>query len=275
MTEAGEPAIEVLFDATAGDGEPGTDAERHYGGPLLLEGGSPHVFANFVSTLDGVVALGLGDGTDSSRISGRHPADRFMLGLLRAVADIVLIGAGTLEASPGHLWWCTTTAASWKDELLELRRSRGLPDPQPLLVVVSGSGRLPQHRALQPESGARLVTTPAGAERLARTHPGVTPVVAGDAPFSGAAIVEAVRQATGARWILCEGGPTLFGSLVAGGAAHELFLSVSALLAGRDPAHPRPGLIAGAAASASALHHAELRSVRRSGDLLLLRHRLG
>ena len=37
-------------------------------------------------------------------ISGKDPADRFLMGLLRACADAVVLGAGTLRATPGHLW---------------------------------------------------------------------------------------------------------------------------------------------------------------------------
>lgn len=63
----------------------------------------PHIFSNVVTTLDGVVsfnAKGHGSGAD---ISGFSAQDRMVMGLLRAVADAVIIGSGTLLADSRHL----------------------------------------------------------------------------------------------------------------------------------------------------------------------------
>ncbi|MBV8086520.1 MAG: dihydrofolate reductase family protein [Chloroflexi bacterium] len=266
-----DPGIEVLFDLETGP--PPTAAERRYGGPLsIASGGSPHVFANFVSTLDGVVSLGLLDGNDSSTISGRHPADRYVMALLRASAAAVLVGAGTLAASVGHRWESARLVPERAEELAELRAKAGLPSEPAPLMVVSASGRLPDHVAF--EVLVVVVTTEAGAERARRDHPSVELAVAGtDAPLSGAAIVAAAATAAGDPRLLCEGGPVLMGTLIGEGLVAELFLSISALIAGRDAAG-RPGIVASAELPASALQHAHLRSVRRSGDLLLLRYRL-
>src|SRR5579864_8203755 len=62
-----------------------------YGGDLGFTG--PCVYGNFVASLDGVVALGPEHPSSGSAISGGEPADRFVMGLLRAFADAVLIGA--------------------------------------------------------------------------------------------------------------------------------------------------------------------------------------
>jgi len=59
---------------------------------------TPVVYSNFVSSVDGVVTLG-SKPSAGSVISGKYPADRFLMGLLRACADAVLIGAGTLRAT--------------------------------------------------------------------------------------------------------------------------------------------------------------------------------
>ncbi len=63
----------------------------------------PRVYANFVSSVDGVVALPDG-GESGSVISGRNEADRFVMALLRASADAVLIGAETFRRASGDLW---------------------------------------------------------------------------------------------------------------------------------------------------------------------------
>src|SRR5262249_48515920 len=65
--------------------------------------GRPHILGNFVTTLDGVVALNEQDHTGGGDISGWSKQDQFVMGLLRAIADCVIVGAGTLRASPRHL----------------------------------------------------------------------------------------------------------------------------------------------------------------------------
>ena len=77
------------------------DLARIYGGELGLA--EDCVYANFVATLDGVVAIPSVPNSNAV-IAGDNDADRFLMGLLRAVADAVLIGAGVLRASPKGTW---------------------------------------------------------------------------------------------------------------------------------------------------------------------------
>jgi hypothetical protein len=72
-----------------------------YDGDLRFD--SPRVYANFVSSIDGVVALPSVDASPSV-ISRKSDADRFVMGILRACADVVLVGAGTVRAEPDHRW---------------------------------------------------------------------------------------------------------------------------------------------------------------------------
>ena len=76
------------------------ELERIYG---TLGFNQPVLYSNFVESLDGVTTLG-SKPSAGSEISGRNGADRFLMGLLRAFADAVLVGAGTLGATPGHHW---------------------------------------------------------------------------------------------------------------------------------------------------------------------------
>ena len=57
----------------------------------------PYVVGNFVSTLDGVVSFEIPGKSGGGEISGFNEADRFIMGLLRASADAVIVGAGTLR----------------------------------------------------------------------------------------------------------------------------------------------------------------------------------
>src|SRR4029077_12543557 len=110
------------------------DLERIYGG-IGFE--APVLYSNFVASIDGVVAPpGVSAG---SVISGRHAGDRFLMALLRACADGVVLGAGTLRATPGHLWTPAHVYPALAESFAGLRRSlgRGL---EPRLVVITRKG---------------------------------------------------------------------------------------------------------------------------------------
>ncbi len=248
---------------------------RLYGGPLGVRRGGPRLIANFVATADGVTAFGEGRGEGAMAISLHSPADRFLMSLLRCAADCVLIGAGTLRDDPHHQWTPSTPMPELVEELTaHRRRLTGTEEPPPL-AVVSGSGALPgAHPALsRPEADVLVITTEEGKARLPRLHPRVQVAVAGPAgEISAGAVVEAVRSHLGALTILCEGGPQLFGALLAGGWVDELFLTVAPQLAGRSPQLPRLGLVSGASFAPGEAPRLGLRSLRRSGDHLFVRY---
>ncbi len=268
------PAFEVLSDSAAG--EP-LAAERTYGRPLRFpDAPRPYVIVNFVASIDGVASLGLTDGTDSTTLSGGSRADRYVMSLLRASADAMLIGAGNLRTTPGHQWIPSAVAGDDAAEIAAYRVARtGSAEPPPL-VVVSASGDLPAHVALdQPATSVVVVTSAEGAPKVRRAHPLASVVEVEEGPeISGARVVAAVTSALGPGLILCEGGPSLFGRMLADRSVHELFLTVSPRIAGRDHDQPRPGIVDGWAAAPDALPGAAIESVRRSGDHVFLRYRL-
>ena len=212
-----------------------------YGGDLGFR--QPCVYANFVASVDGVTALGPEYPSSGSAISLHDPADRFVMGLLRACADVVLIGAGTLRATPGHRWTPAYVCPAAADGYAALRRTRGLPIDA-LLAVVTARGDIPAgHPALRAD--ALILTTAAGARRLhGRLPPRCTILDLGGQPELSPADVLAAARARGGSMVLTEGGPRLLGQLAAGGLLDELFLTVSPVLAGRGDT-ARPGLVAG------------------------------
>jgi riboflavin biosynthesis pyrimidine reductase len=230
------------------------------------------VYANFVASVDGVTALGPEYTSSGSAISGHDPADRFVMGLLRACADVVLIGAATLRATPGHLWTpghvCPAAAAGYA----ALRRGLGL-DGDPQLAVITARGDVPAcHPAVH--AGALVLTTAAGARRLhGRLPPGCTVLDLGDRPELPPADLLAAVRARGGTRVLTEGGPRLLGQLVADGVLDELFLTVSPVLAGRADTS-RPGLVAARELLPGRTELAELLSVRQHGSYLFLRYRM-
>jgi riboflavin biosynthesis pyrimidine reductase len=241
-----------------------------YGGDLGFT--LPCVYANFVASIDGVVALGPEYPSSGSAISGREPADRFVMGLLRACADAVLIGAGTLRATPRHLWTpdhvCPQAAPAFRELRRSLRRAT-----QPQLVVVTASGDVPtQHPALQ--SGALMATTADGARRLEGRLPEACAILtAGEGSALRMADVLAALRAHGHTAVLTEGGPQLIGHLLGEGMLNELFLTTSPVLAGRAGTS-RPGLIAGLELLPKQPAWMDLISARRRDSYLFLRYRL-
>jgi riboflavin biosynthesis pyrimidine reductase len=241
-----------------------------YGGSLGFTG--PRLYANFVASVDGVVALP-GVLQSSHLLAAGSEADRFVMGLLRACADAVLVGAGTLSGSPRTRWTAEHAYPPAAELYAELRRSRGRP-PQPTLAVLSGAGTIdPQHPGL---SGPTVVlTSTGGATRLGGRLPQSARIVplGGTATIDPVAAVEALR-AGGHELILCEGGPTVFAALVAAGLVDELFLTISPLLAGRSPFSSRPSLVEGAELLPGRSVEGRLLSLRRARSHLFVRYAL-
>src|SRR5947209_14360781 len=100
------PALETLFEKEYGDeiALPSELATLYGRLRFPSQAGRPHVIGNFVSTLDGVVSLAVPGHEGGGDISGFNQQDAIVMGILRAVADAIIVGAGTLTASPGHRW---------------------------------------------------------------------------------------------------------------------------------------------------------------------------
>jgi riboflavin biosynthesis pyrimidine reductase len=238
---------------------------RIYGGTLGFE--EPGVFANFVQSLDGVTSIPSLSGSNKL-ISGASAADRFVMGLLRACADAVVVGSRTLEASPRGAWSPRQAYPDAEDAFAELRARIGRSS-DPEVVVLTRSGRVDTgHPAFA--AGAVALTTDAGAGRLALPPDQVVTAAEG---LDGAAILAAL-QARGHRLILSEGGPTAWGPLLAERLVDELFLTVSPLLTGRIRSDPRLSLVEETDLVAGGPLAARLLGLRRGGDHLFLRYRL-
>jgi riboflavin biosynthesis pyrimidine reductase len=205
-------------------------------------------------------------------IAGESQADRFVMGLLRAVADVVLVGSGTMLASPAGTWLSDRVYPPAAAAFAELRRLRDRPEQPTVAFVTAGGSFDPTHPAL--EQRALVLTTERAAADLRATVPRSSEVVAvndGDEVDLAAAV--ALLRRRGHSAILSEGGPRLFGSLLASGLVDELFLTISPLLAGRG-SRPRLPLVDGVELLPDAPVAAHLNSLRRHEQHLLARYRL-
>jgi riboflavin biosynthesis pyrimidine reductase len=215
---------------------------------------------NFVTSLDGAA-------THAGRSGGLgDAADRRLFGLLRWEADVVLLGAGTARIE-GY------GAMRLPDEAVAWRTAAGL-DPQPAFALVSRSLDLDPASPIFADAPVRpIVYTVASAPRAQRERlADVADVVdAGDADADGRRIREDL-VGRGLHRIHSEGGPHLFGAMLAVGAVDALHLTLApSLEVGTAGRIARPVVAEPSALPADA----RLASVLRAGDELLLHYLLG
>ncbi|HET9657822.1 MAG TPA: dihydrofolate reductase family protein [Kineosporiaceae bacterium] len=192
------------------------------------------VRASLVSTLDGAVA-----GADGRAGSIATAPDRAVSGVLRGLADVILVGAGTVRAEGYRL-----PAA---DPDFAERRAAAGQAPAPRLAIVTVSGDLGNAGAdLGGPDGPYLVTT-AGAQldRL-RALAGADRVLVAGEDRVDPRLAVAHLAARGLRRILLEGGPHLLGDVLAADCLDEICLAHSPLLTGG-------GALRGAVGSGTAL----------------------
>src|SRR5260370_5265116 len=219
--------FEVLYEAAGLPGYKLPAALHHRYGRLGFA--KRTVYSNFVASVDGVVSLGEKPSAGSV-ISAKYPADRFLMGLLRACADVVLIGAGTLRATPGHLWTPSHVYPELATEFLALRSALGR-GRQPQLVVVTASGKLDAaHPALV--TGPLVMTTAEGARALGNRLPNTCEVVERGKRLDLGKVVADLRD-RGLDAILTEGGPHVIAQLLEAGLLDEAFLPRSPVIPGR------------------------------------------
>jgi riboflavin biosynthesis pyrimidine reductase len=244
----------------------------------------PHVCSNFVTTLDGVVSLNAKGHASGADISGFNAQDRMVMGLLRAVADVVIVGSGTLGADRRHLWTAGAIFPELADEYRRLRRVLGKTEA-PLNVIVSGSGdidlRLPVFAS--GKVPALIVTTLAGAQHLGRqrapdsveiraTRHRLGAVRRGASSIPASAVLDEVCRLNSAALILVEGGPRLLGDFYAERLIDEQFLTLAPQIAGRDAGDRRLSLVMGKTFAPRDPLWGTLVDVRRGISHLFLRY---
>ena len=187
----------------------------------------PWLRVNFVASVDGAATT---SGDSGEEVSGGlgDAADKRMFELLRRVSDVVLVGAGTVRAEGYGPMRVSDESARWRER-------RGLP-AHPVFAIVSGSLDLdPTSRIFTdaPVLPVIVTTTRAAAEQLARFDGLADVIVAGSEHIDVPLALSGLRE-RGLNHVLSEGGPSLFGSLVAADAVDELCLTVSARLEAGD-----------------------------------------
>ena len=169
----------------------------------------------------------MAEGNPSAGLSS--PADMRLFGLLRALADVVLVGAGTARTEQYKPVRLRTAMAS-------LRADRTATPP---IALVSRALDLdlgtPLFTGAPPEARTIVITCAASpADRRAAVARVADLIVAGDLVVDLGEGMAAMGD-RGLGRVLCEGGPHLLGQLAAAGLLDELCLTISPLLAGHGP----------------------------------------
>jgi riboflavin biosynthesis pyrimidine reductase len=271
--------LEALYAATRGPALPLPPELAALYGRLDFppHSGRPYVLGNFVSSLDGVVALNVpGTRTGGGEISGFNEHDRMVMGLLRAIADAVIVGAGTFRAVPNHRWTAMYIYPPLHQAYEHLRASLGIAEP-PLNVIVTAQGAvnlaLPVFQS--GEVPVLIVTTSAGAERLnTRAIPSWVQIsrATGEHTLGAQDILQAVKQVRDCNLILTEGGPKLMSAFFAEHLLDELFLTLAPQVAGRDGTTERPGFVDGQHFAPDHPVWGTLVDLKRGGSHLFLRY---
>jgi riboflavin biosynthesis pyrimidine reductase len=240
-----------------------------------------YVIGNFVTTLDGVVTLNVPGKSGGGPISGFNQHDHAVMGLLRAAADAVIVGAGTQRVAARHVWSAEYIYPEFAESYRQLREAMGKTDA-PLNVIVSARGEVDFGlRVFQSgEVPVLIVTTMQGEERIRERGMPIPPrvqvsVVPGEGSSSAEAILQAVQGMRGVREcdiILVEGGPRLMGDFFAERLLDELFLTLAPQIAGRDEVTERAGLVMGQLFAPEQPLWGRLLSIKRGGSHLFLRY---
>lgn len=279
------PATHRLYERQPAPAESLVPAlARVYDGGLAFRSGTagrPYVVANFVETLDGVTSYDEAGEQGGGAISGEQRADHALMGILRAFADAVIFGAGSLRVEAGHIHTPAFIFPELAGAYTEQRARLGKRAAEPLSVVLTASGALPLDEPTFTTPGVRalIATTAAGRERLAnRALPPSTDLRALPADGTGGvdplALLDLLAREYDVSLALHEGGPTSLGAFLRSGALDELFLTLAPQFAGRSATIHRPALIEQLAYRPATAPWATLATVHAADSHLFLRYQI-
>jgi riboflavin biosynthesis pyrimidine reductase len=224
--------FQILFD----DAEPSlaeNPAFAPYGklGFLPAHTERPWTYANFVQSIDGIASF-KGPHAAGSDIS-QSAEDRWLMDLLRAHADAIITGVHTLveeTLSAPKLNEGRGPVYRIEDESLrDLRAKLGRKREKVIFVTASGSIDPRAYRVFDGDQmDALILTTQAGAARLQGRIGQERLIISGqDKTIDLPEALRMLRKQMGVENLLCEGGPTLYGSMARAGLIDEKFVTTS------------------------------------------------
>lgn len=228
--------------------EPGDDlSDDDLLGALAVT--APTLRTNFVSSIDGAATR---DGR-SGGLSGA--ADKRHFELLRRVTDVVLVGAGTVRDEGYGPMRVDDASVRWRQE-------RGMT-PHPVFAIATRHLDLDPRSPIFTEAPVRPIVI-TSTDNDASAFVDLAHVIGVTDDAAGLTAALAAARSLGHAQVLCEGGPSLFGALLAADLVDELCLTVASSLEGGDG----PRIVSGDIPSRTM----RLAHVLRGGDELLLRY---
>lgn len=216
------------------------DIDDIYGDLEFPEGkaGLPYVVLNVVSTVDGRATI----GGRSNRVG--TDVDHRLMRKIRAAADMVLIGAGTLRGE--------NVDFRLAPELQQKRIASG-KSPAPIAAVLSASAELPLDRTFfqsKEFEAIVFVTKRANPRQVELIEKHAKVMVVGDKTIDISILAQVLVRDLGVRRLVVEGGPSLYHAFIASRLADELFFTLSPkITAGREltpvegPRFPGDGVV--------------------------------
>lgn len=237
----------------------------------------PYVYSNFVQSRDGRVSFSVPGHMGGGDVSGFNKHDAWLMGLLRARADAVVMGDTTLRIEPEHVWTCDYIYPTDPDLFLELRRLEHRRDC-PLQVFLSLDGNLHLEARVFGEAHLHIViaTTTRGSERVAslKCQAKLDVLTLGEESVDIQKLCTVLYTDYGVNTLLCEGGPRAYGSFIAAKRIDEEFLTLAPTVIGNDASKFfRPSLVEGVSFMPDDHPKSKPVSLRRVGDYLFLRSR--
>ncbi len=273
----GSPFVQLVDEDDADGADLPAEFRALYGRwPLPSVRQRPYTFTNFVVSRDGRVSFNEPGKSSGGPISGYSRHDRWLMALLRARADAVLLGGSSFSAAPRHAWTPEAIFPDDRDAWTALRQAEER-QAIPLHVIVTRTGTIfPEWPVIRDAAIPALVAT---------THSGITQAreLVGDAPnvrtlalgdtVDFQHLLQLLHKSYGVRTVLSEAGPQIYGALIQSRAVDDEFLTLSPIVVGSSTQSPRPSLVESVAFRPDDPPRTRLLSVHRAGDLLFLHSR--
>ncbi len=285
MTDPRGPGspFHLLFDDDTADAASAASLpaayQKIYGGDWQIPTmeGRPYIFTNFAQSRDGRISYaepGIASGGD---VTGFNVHDRWLMGLLRARADAILMGDVTVTMEPEFTFCAESISPDDAAAFSALRRAEGRA-PLPLVVILSFTGKINWHEDCfqDPRTQILLATTTAGAAAVTECNCAATVevVALGEESVDLPRLVKLLYTDHGVRNLLCEGGSRVLANMLDAGLVDEEFVTFCPNFVGRTAERHRPSYTEGVAWTPADAPYSKPLALRRADDLLYLRTRV-